>query len=217
MRQASLSDDWEQLFEKCERLVCRHPISARLCAGPVDILSLSPTASLRSEHRPPFTNEETAQRACILPKATLLANCGTKVQNKRVDSEAGCFPLPQAVTMEKTRGPASNAETCLLCKGERGLRPGPGAGARGVSALFPGLVPTPGDPSPRAPLEKSPCPHCNPLKAGQRNEEIGNKIDVRWEFRSEVFGSDSQMCHFTVFLLSLPSYLSNRHRYWKCT
>ena len=56
-------------------------------------------------------------------------------------------------------------------------------------------------------LEKSPCPHSHPLKVGQRNEEMGHETDVRWEFRAKVFCSDSQVCHFKISLLSLPSYL----------
>ena len=54
-----------------------HPGCARLCAGLVDILSLSLTAILQSEYCPCFTNKEQAQRACISLKATLLANCET--------------------------------------------------------------------------------------------------------------------------------------------
>ena len=42
---------------------------------------------------------------------------------------------------------------------------------------------------------------------------MGHETDVRWEFRAKVFGSDSQVCHFKISLLSLPSYLLNHHCY----
>lgn len=42
---------------------------------------------------------------------------------------------------------------------------------------------------------------------------MGHETDVRWEFRAKVFGSDSQVCHFKISLLSLPSYLLNHRRY----
>lgn len=63
----------------------------------MDILSLSLTGTLQSEQWPCFTNEEQAQRARISPKATLLANYGTKIQNECVDSEAGIlFSTPSS-------------------------------------------------------------------------------------------------------------------------
>ena len=41
---------------------------------------------------------------------------------------------------------------------------------------------------------------------------MGHETDVRWEFRAKVFGSDSQVCHFKISLLSLPTYLLNFYR-----
>lgn len=70
-----------------------HPGCARLCVGLVDILSLNLTAILQSEYCPRFTNEEQPQRAYTSPKATVLANWETKIQNKCVAPEAGVLPF----------------------------------------------------------------------------------------------------------------------------
>lgn len=81
-----------------------------------DIPSLSLIAGLQRGSCPWFTNEEKAQRVCILPKATLLADCGTKVQNKSVDSEAGIVSsAPGSGRGERQRLPRQQRRDLSLC------------------------------------------------------------------------------------------------------
>lgn len=90
-------------------------------AGLGDIPSLSLIASLQRGPCPWFTNEEKAQRACILPKATLLADCGTKIQNKSVDSEVGIVSsAPVSGHGERQRLPRQQRRDLSLCIGDRG-------------------------------------------------------------------------------------------------